>query len=407
MSTFNIRYGGQIESLPEGFNFNDNYGTDRLNIKVNSTSTMKLGLTTNTNAQEYCHFSIRIGGQTAYIGRVSSTSYASGNAVNYNGSVTTSRKQSILTSSNYTTSYATSVCPNVTSSMHTSTDYQRVLTRDVTASQTRNSGSGDGTATYEHSLETYTNSTGSTVTTRTASENVPYLTYYTYSAVEYVDVYGTNARTISRAFPAVGSKKIMSMSSTNAYTSKSSRTYYYARGTNYNAVMNDRNYYTKADTYSAGYNDWTSYTFSTTRRSVSTSASNTVKSSVINPSYDVTSKVSGSWPATPGSLNYSSRYYTSTKAFSTTAAYTYSCSITSYSKTTYMSRETRAGWNTWGTPGTAGAIATLYSSSTRYSYWWTSCEKYTGHSYYYDTIYRTSATYSTTNVSETLHNMNI
>ena len=181
MASFNVRYGGNIIALQEGFNYNASYGTAKLNLKVNSISTLKLGLTTNTNAKDYCKFQMRIGGQTAFIGRVSSTSYISGANVDYNGSSTVSRSQSVSTASEVKQSAGTSAFPITTSSMSTSTGQYTQVTRTYTQSGTNGAGNGSGTAAANPTVRTVTNATGSSVTTRTASANVASATIYSHS----------------------------------------------------------------------------------------------------------------------------------------------------------------------------------------------------------------------------------
>ena len=187
MATLKMRYGGNIISLPEGANFSPgNYGTARLKYRVNSSSVGELGLTTNTNAKEYCGLQMRVGGQICFIGRVSTTSYVSGNSVDYHGSSTGSRSQVVSSSSEYLTSLATRPIDYHSSSMSTSTSMytevtstqqvetnsytQEVWTRSATG--TTDSGSGNGTSAAQPSIRTVTNATGSTVTSRTVVGDV-------------------------------------------------------------------------------------------------------------------------------------------------------------------------------------------------------------------------------------------
>lgn len=155
MSVLHYRYSGNIIDINEC-----NYGTAKLNIKVNNNSTAKFGLTTDSNATEYCKVKFKIGTNTAYLGRSMTTSYISGNSTNYFNSSSTNRSISVSTSSDYSTSSTTREYNINTSSMNTNTymytqvtSTQQVETSSNTeqiwtnsATFTRNAGSYSGTS---------------------------------------------------------------------------------------------------------------------------------------------------------------------------------------------------------------------------------------------------------------------
>lgn len=78
MAVIKIRYGGQIQSIdPDSYEYNpQNFGTARLNIKINSTSTAKLGLAScNTRGYNDPGLHIKYGTADAIIGKVSTGSF--------------------------------------------------------------------------------------------------------------------------------------------------------------------------------------------------------------------------------------------------------------------------------------------------------------------------------------------
>ena len=165
MAILNIRYNGETKSYDNSnFNFNPlNYGKARLNIKVNS-NIEKFGLTTNTNATEYCKLRIRIGNNIAYLGRVSTISYISGETPPYNKSTVTSSNFSVATQSEVQTALTSSNITIYTSSMSTATE-------SISSSYTGTTGANIATHPTQPSIQTVTNATGSTVTTATALIN--------------------------------------------------------------------------------------------------------------------------------------------------------------------------------------------------------------------------------------------
>ena len=414
MSTFNIRYGGQIESIPEGFNFNANYGTDKLHIKVNSTSTMKFGLTTNTNAQEYCHFSVRIGGQTAYIGRVYSTSY-SGQVYIHDSSLppyTPSSGYSTTSSkSTYSNSIVTSSSTNALGWVGVYSSSESVSTKitgQQTQSYTRNAGSGNSTAAANPTIRTLTNNTGSWVTTRTASAKVASLTWYSFSVIANKDEYRSETYTTSIAWAALGAKKTITQKRTRHLKISQKIGYLSVRGSNYNDVRYWYTDYSKTSSASIGWDDWTTWTASTTRRISATTTSNITSNSTAGN--HVTVKQSTDNYIYPNSIVTSDRKYievTRSKIDTYTYSITSNGSVYSTSKTSYKTRQSRGAFNTWGFTTAAQAIQTLYNYSTRWSYWWTSCSKYTNTTYFTGTTFYSTITRRTETNSYTCHNMNI
>ena len=350
-ATMNIRYGGQILSVPEDFNFSpQNYGTARLKIKVNSSSTRELGLTTNTNAQEYSKLKVRVNGQIAYLGRVSSTSYTSGEQIDYNGSSIGSRSQTV-----------------------------------ITESLTRNSNSGSGTSAADPTIRTITNNTGSSVTSATASEGIATKTSYSLRSSYYYDKY-TISVTRKYGLPAVGNDAVITYSQTQVITS---RRYMEKSYISINA---------NSKVLQSAYTSMSSNTFQSTSKGLvkGTSVSTTrwISSSKKRARIAQTITTNCSYSTT-----YSSKFNSSNSSYETDY-YSSSGSTTVYSQYTYAKCYTTSSISYYSKYVTSSEIskrildpvAEYYLSSTRWSYSWTSCEKYTN---------------STTNVSETLHNMNI
>lgn len=407
MATLNMRYGGQLISIPEGENFNANYGTAKLNIKVNSTSTMKFGLTTNTNAQEYCKLRLRVGGKNAYIGRVSTSSVAysrvyTGDIIN-NSTVTSAR------GSGYNETWVETSSARVirTSTCRSSTGSTEYLVSSTSYTSTINPGSGNGTSAADPTIRTVTNNTGSSVTSRTASANVASLTYYSFSVQESVDYYRSTSESIKYGWPALGANKTRSYTSYWTYKASNRISNASYRGSNYNSITKERNSYTKTSSYEISPDDWvTRNTVSTTRRIVSTSKSGTLASNVTTGEvYSIKSNTAFN----PGISDYdwAASAITRTNQNSYSRNYTQNGSIVSYSKTTYSASRTRGGYNSYGQTQAPEAIQTLYQSSKRWSYWWVSSEIATFEYYSYDEIYYTSYTRTHLTVSFTMHNMNI
>jgi len=89
MATLNYRYSGQIVSLPDTGEYEvGTFGTARLNVKVNETSTAKFGLCSHVNSISYDKLRFRINGTICGIGRTASLEYISGNTPDRNGSTT-------------------------------------------------------------------------------------------------------------------------------------------------------------------------------------------------------------------------------------------------------------------------------------------------------------------------------
>ena len=359
MSILNMRYNGNIISLSdESFNFNpQNYGTARLNIKANSNSTMKFGLTTNTNAQEYCKMQMRINGQVAYIGRISSTEYNIGNNVNYNGSVVGSRLKSTVTN---------------------------------------NSNSGSGTLTTNPTIQTITNSSGSTVTTMTASENVAVKTLYSMTIRHYTASIQSSQMS-NFTFPALGNNKVYSQnyngtiisnqnfSRRGTYVASNSTLLFQYRGTRSSITTDNATYYTSITMTPAA--SIYSTTITTTRSIVTLSSTQTVTAS--GGDYLSVSKHTSSYGtiSSNSKISYTYGYSTYTTGKSLTAyarLYTCNCVSTSY----FRIATSIIRLNSYYRVTSYGAIASYISSSKRWSYTWTSCKQ-------------------TIKVSETLHNMNL
>ena len=414
MSTFNIRYGGQIESIPEGFNFNANYGTDKLHIKVNSTSTMKFGLTTNTNAQEYCHFSVRIGGQTAYIGRVYSTSYSDA-VYSYSSSLPPYTPSSGYSTTSSKSTYSNSI---VTSSSTDSLRWAGVYsssesvstktTSQQTQSYTRNAGSGDGTAAANPTIRTVTNNTGSSVTTRTASAEVASLTWYSFSANPVRQMTRRETYTLNRSFPAVGANKTLTIYRTRNYLQSVFDQYINVRGSNYQKVYNTWIQCTYLYTYTLqDWSDWVNSTKSSTRYIKSSSASNSTGATTTTP-YKETQSVMVNW-ANTNIVAYDYKAVHATRTLVSTMRYTTTQNgyVSTVSSTTYVTSQSRGPYITTGRVVSAQPIQTLYDYSTRWSYWWTSCSKYTNTTYFTGTTFYSTITYRSETNSYTCHNMNI
>lgn len=431
MSTFNIRYGGQIESLKEGPYYNDNYGTAKLNIKVNSTSTLKFGLTTNTSAQEYCHFSIRIGGQTAYIGKViplyvyqthltSGQQHADSKAYNDyllgSSSSVYSDKYAVAVTGTIAerprlTDYYTHAISQTTEVTNTVT----IITSEETYTSTSAPGYGIKYSSADPGIKTEENSTGSTVTYATTSEQLS-TPWYSFSVYDNVDEYRSEYSTISRGWPAAGNNKVFTYSRTRQMKTSQELQYYAVRGTDYKQVYNDYKNYTKIT--SAGdtaYGDWSTYQQSTTLRISGTTASNVTTASTAGGW--ATIKISSqNWAFTEGvkDVDWDNKW----SIISRSQMHTFTSKITSKgsvyttSKTLYNTRQTRSGYNTWGNRDPQ-AIKTMYLYATTYTYSTSSCEKYTDTSYYTEEYYQKGTSYTTSyshryaTVTQTMHNMNI
>lgn len=443
MATLNMRYGGKIVSLPEGFNFNANYGTARLNIKVNNTSTLKFGLTTNTNATEYCGLGFRINklvskgstfsdkygtyetddlyvAQTAHIGRVYSTSYVDRAGIAmpprlpYPGYTAISSKsqssQSVETNSGVIEVRGDSlgIYSSYCSTDIRVTSVSTKITGQQTASYTRNAGNGSGTAAANPGVRIVTNNTGSWYTTRTASEAIATYTYYSFSYSNTVD-WRDRVITYNRTWPAVGANRTYTQIQSQFMTRTMDMYYGYVTGVQSTAVKKIRDAWLATSNWAVqAYSLDKSSSISTTRRLSNTSASN-----------KTTGSTAGAWK-TVETYTYSDAesnvvyFYTAT---SRTLRHTYTskqttkASIVSTSKTTYSTRRSSFGYVSESY--TAQAIQPAYRYSTRWSYWWTSCSKYTNTTYltgstnFYGTTYWSSWTYRWTSVSSTLHNMNI
>ena len=182
---FNIRYQGQTHEYDDETYNPRNFGTKRLNIRVNSSSVAKFGLTTNTNALEYCRFKVRVGGETAYIARTYTTSYISGETPVYNGSVSAARSVSTTMQSESQSALTSQSVTVVTSSASVSTN-------QVSSSYTGTTGSGSYSSPSDPGKYTNENSTGSTVVTLNTLNN---------SVITAVD--GANGYQTSAAQPSI------------------------------------------------------------------------------------------------------------------------------------------------------------------------------------------------------------
>ena len=423
MSTFNIRYGGQIESVSEGFNFNGNYGTDRLHIKVNSTSTLKLGLTTNTNAQEYCHFTVRVGGVTGYIGRVSTLSrtgiHRTFEPIDRNGSTIvslTSEFSQTTESKSDTVTYPDEHWPEFT--YKTTTSYStRITSYDTTDIR---DGGGMGITSYSNkmydvgdTIEGYQSNSRTIITiTKESTSAATTQTYYSFSVLAYRDSYRSEYLTMSRGIPAAGAKKTITITSSRILRVSNEYDGYNYRGTDYNAITAARNRYTKANTDLVTYDEWVTNksTTSYTRRYVSTTTSNTTYA---NTSIGVTKTVGSdnnpySYPDSVVSFDES--YYARTTTVRNTyiSRYTINASVVTTSNTTMFSRRTRGGYNSYGNPGAPQEIQTLYRTAEIYYY------SYLYDRYHSETInpqylseYHTTFETISASTTYTLHNMNI
>ena len=188
--TLKIRYQGNVISIPNNSEFNpESYGLSKINIRINSQSTMRLGLTTNTEALSYCKMKIRFNNQDAYIGRVSSITYTSGDTADYKGSTSVSRSTELGTSMYTNNAGSGSFTSGGTISKGktaTNSTGSTVTTNTGYSSGTYTNGAGSGSFTSGGAVAkgTKTNNTGSTVTTNTGQ-----------STASGTSNYGTGTRT--------------------------------------------------------------------------------------------------------------------------------------------------------------------------------------------------------------------
>lgn len=412
MATLNIRYGGNIVSLPEGVNFSPgNYGTCRLKYRVNSASVGELGLTTNTNAKEYCGLQMRVGGQICYIGRVSTTSYVSGESVDYHGSSMGSRSVSSVSASEYATSNASRSIEYYSSSMSTSTSrYTQVTSTEQVQTNyytqqvlskteyvTYGNGSGNGTASYdpgigdEGEIDPYNNRTSSTETTRTLSEKI--LTKSSYKGSWAKVMNGTTqiykSYGVAMNTGTVGEQRTQSFYSTiNYYTNK----------------------YTSSEWNTIGQTPSTQ-----TNRNETTNGTMTAKFKPYfkTDSTEATKQTTNSYTSLIAA-NQTSSFKASTKSYSVKCSITTKYDYSTFTFTTY--KHTYSELVKWG----QGTASTTYGSySSRWTYYWISyamskasyystrtVREYSTRSYTGSTYY-SSITRSTSSVSETIHNMNV
>ena len=398
MAALNMRYGGNIVSLPEGANFSPgNFGTYRLKYRVNSSSVGELGLTTNTQAKNYCGLKMRIGGQICYIGRVSSTSYISGDTIDYHDSSRGSLASQSASVSEYLTSIATLPIDYHSSSMSTSTSMytevtstEQIETRSYTqevwtrsATGTTNSGSGNGTSSSDPGTGTVTNNTGSTVTTRTVKgqsltnssfkESITNgVTYYSYYTIEN-KLFNQTGTAYNGSYRQLASKEIVARGSWSQWNAHVGTTtsYRVAKATQYDT------------------------------RNVSVLTTNTYQvSSTTQSNSNKTTQASNTTYNTNKFSQYTHHIKTSTRANAKSTTQT----LAYYAK---FSEPVSTKSETFG------------SYADRWTYYWTSCKKVTYNYYstatireystrsYTGTTYRSSITRSTTSVSETIHNMNV
>ena len=412
MATLNMRYGGNIVSIPEGTEFSPgNYGTARLKFRVNSTSVGKFGLTTNTNAKEYCKLQMRVGGQICYIGRVSTTSYISGGSVDYHGSSMGSRSVSSVSASEYATSNASRSIEYYSSSMSTSTSrYTQVTsteqvqtnyyTQEVlskTEYVTYGNGSGNGTSSYNPGIgdageiDPINYRTSSTETTRTLSEkiltNSSYRETYYESAIYNKYLYYTYNS--ARNGGSINQQVVQSFTTESTYN----------KGSCSRELWNQHANATKTSLLSNVHNTGTvSYNFKVFYKTGNSGSNVTVVSSTY------TKMLAANWTETDKEVRIS-RGKTATITTTYNQASTYNTSeFHCYLSTTYTGGKNSTTYGSYSSKWTYYWIsyvmskASYYSTRTVREY---STRSYTGSTYY------SSITRSTSSVSETIHNMNI
>lgn len=455
MATLNIRYGGKIVSLPEGANFSPgNYGTARLKYRVNSTSVGELGLTTHTDAKAYCGLQMRVGGQICYIGRVSTTSYISGDTVDYHDSSMGDRYASVSSSSEYATSTAKRNIDYYSSSMSTSTSQYtqvtstqqiqtnsytqqvwsnsytyRVETRSYTnevltktENYTYNAGNGNATSNANPGMMTWDDlsptfaTTSETVITRTASGQI--LSKSSFKETWYDSVKISESITNSwglRWSPAESPGQTRELQYKTTRKTENIKYGYTMWNAHANAASTDP-VATNKQTGGVTAYTWT-YDKTTANGAVSTSYTNGA-STVTDASggtYSV-SKTDNWYITTSHKINYirvSTTYTTSRTVYSTgmTAGSTSRYRSQNVNSTTYGSYSSR--WTYYWTSGVI-SVKSYYSTATNREYETRtsneystrtireySTQSYTGSTYY------SSITRSTTSVSETIHNMNL
>lgn len=453
MATLHIRYAGNIVSLPEGANFSPgNYGTARLKYRVNSTSVGELGLTTHTDAKEYCGLQMRIGNQICYIGRVSTTSYISGDTVDYHDSSMGDRYISASSASEYATSTESRSIDYYSSSMSTSTSqytqvtstqqiqtnsytqqvwtnsytYQvetRSYTNEVltkTENYSYNIGNGNATSSKNPGMLTWGQSgvytTTETVITRTASGQV--LTNSSFRETYYDSVKRSESTTNSWGFrwsPAENPGQTRVLESRTTRKTENLK-YSYTFWNSHNGSASTDPVETSSQTAGVTAYTWT-YEKVRTYGAVSSSVTNGASTVSDASGATYTASKTDNWYITTShkknSIRVSSTYTTSKTVYTT--------AMTASS----ISRYRRQNLN-----------STTYGSySSRWTYYWSSCAYYV-RSYYstatyreYDTrtsneystrtvreystrsytgsTYYSSITRSTSTVSETIHNMNL
>lgn len=451
MATLKIRYGGEIISIDNsGLNFNPSaYGRARLNVKI-GTKTEKFGLTTNTNATEYCKLRMKVGTNTAYLGRVSTVSYISGQTPTYNGSTSTLRNTNSGTRNSGSGSFTNPTNPgtptvtNATGSTVTSKtslystkyvywksntgsatfdynpinahggnatmSYSYTNTAVHTELKTRNAAAnlGPGTSAADPGAATWTNATGSTVVTRRASADILTRqdTYNSFSQLVRLKSW-TNENRFDRQFPAVGANKAYTSRHTFSQTFQENRiTYNNYYTNNPTGAANARQAAANnAKTQATNTMAYVSYSKSTTRR----------LSAITTKNSAAQAQVDGAWKTIQSNANTN---IIRTQLHSYTRTTGGNLSVKSTTKTNYLTRETKT--NREYETKAPQALQVWYSNyySKRWSYWYASSSKYTLSTYTGTYNQSFSSEASTWNVSwsscekitlvtETAHNMNL
>jgi hypothetical protein len=372
MAVLKARYGGNIIELSNDDstfpNYNPgNYGTARLKARANSSSVLAFGLTTNTNAGAYCKLKVRVGGQTAYIGRVASLTYSSGETIDYNGSTVASQASETATSISSSDS--------------------------VTQSQRAEYVSDISEMLHDRELVVYPSSTR-TVTYKTISASIldSFATTYTSYSFSKLSYRYTITQSVTRSlvYPAAGAKKTYTQRYTSYWTGNYSSTVYSIKCNIYSMITAARNALTATASSSKTIAAISSSTKSTTRQHSNTSQSGALSAELISATYNSSTEYhtvgysGGYW------YTYDRRVTSSMPAYYRTN--TYYASVKTVASYTYWSRRriNYSGYHNYAPE----EIQTYYYESTRY----------TG-SAIFSTYAEERVTY--TRVSETCHNINL
>ena len=451
MSILNIRYGGEIVPIDNAnFNFNPStYGRARINVKV-GTKTEKFGLTTNTNAVEYCKMRMRVGNKVAYLGRVSTVSYISGETPTYNGSSmtlsnsVTNTKDPGSGSVTHPTNPGTPTVTNATGSTVTTKtalastkyvywysatgtntfnydpinahggnetmSYSYTKTARNTAYATRNAkaGLGPGTSAADPGAATWTNATGSTVVTRRESGNV--LTRVDTHNSFYqivVNAYYTDQNIFDRQFPAVGNNKTYTSQRSNYVTlSQQILTYnYYSLNNPTGAAQARQNAANNAKTLVTNTMAYASFSKSTTRN----------VNKYTSTGLATEAQKTGAWKTV---VSQASTNISRTILYTSSRRTSGKVSVNSTTKTNYLTKETKT-YRQFATQAPQ-ALQVWYSSyySKRWSYWYNTSSVYTVSTYtgtYNQSFSSQASTWNAswtscrkiTIINETVHNMNL